>query len=135
MASTFIQQLYKPHLKPFYSYMVNTPYIRTCDCIEMMEDGTPIHTAQILSKWRATNQIDKLPWPAHSPDLNLIENVWKVLKTHVMKHHQPRSMDKLHAAIQSAWDDLSPTFFEKLLIGMHKQMEAVVESNGGPTRW
>ncbi|MBW0461235.1 hypothetical protein O181_000950 [Austropuccinia psidii MF-1] len=100
-----------------------------------MEDGAPIHTAQISNKWRATNQIDKLPWPAHSPDLNPIENVWKVLKTHITKHHQPHTMDELRAAIQSAWDDLSPAFFEKLLIGMHKQLEAVVESHGGPTRW
>ncbi|MBW0589875.1 hypothetical protein O181_129590 [Austropuccinia psidii MF-1] len=131
----FIQQVYKPHLQPFYNHMVNAPYIRTCNCIVMMEDGAPIHTAQISNKWQATNQIDKLPWPAHSPDLNLIENVWKVLKTRVTKHHQPCTMDKLRAAIQSTWDDLSPTFFEKLLISMHKRMEAVVESNGGPTRW
>ncbi|MBW0460407.1 hypothetical protein O181_000122 [Austropuccinia psidii MF-1] len=115
--------------------MVNAPYIRTCNHIAMMEDGTPIHTTQILNEWRATNQVDKLPWPAHSPDLNLIENVWKVLKTHVTKHHQPCTMDKLCAAIQSTWDDLSPAFFEKLLIGMHKPLEAVVESHGGPTRW
>ncbi|MBW0473414.1 hypothetical protein O181_013129 [Austropuccinia psidii MF-1] len=114
--------------------MVNAPYIRTRDRIAMMEDGAPIHTARISNEWRATNHIDKLPWPAHSPDLNPIENVWKVLKTRVTKHHQPRTMEELCAAIQSAWDDLSPAFFEKLLIGMHKQLEAVIESHGGPTR-
>ncbi|MBW0589975.1 hypothetical protein O181_129690, partial [Austropuccinia psidii MF-1] len=133
-AETFIQQVYEPHLQPFYNYMVNAPYIRTCDHIVMMEDGLPIHTARISNKWWATNQIDKLPWPAHSPDLNQIKNVWKVLKTCVTKHHQPRTMDELRAAIQSSWDDLSPAFFEKLLIGMHKRLEAVVESHGGPTR-
>ncbi|MBW0590450.1 hypothetical protein O181_130165 [Austropuccinia psidii MF-1] len=135
MAETFIQQVYKPHLQPFYNYMVNAPYIRTRERIAMMEDGAPIHTSRISNKWRAINQIDKLPWPAHSPDLNPIENVWKVLKTRVTKHHQPRTMDELRAAIQSAWDDLSPAFFEKLLIGMQKRLEAVVESHGGPTQW
>ncbi|MBW0589229.1 hypothetical protein O181_128944 [Austropuccinia psidii MF-1] len=96
----------------------------------MMEDGP-----QISNKWWATNQINKLPWPAHSPDLNPIENVWKVLKTCVAKNHKPCTMDKLHEAIQSTWDDLSPSFFEKLLIGMHKKMEDVIECNGGPTIW
>ncbi|MBW0582809.1 hypothetical protein O181_122524 [Austropuccinia psidii MF-1] len=119
-AETFIQKVYKPHLQPFYNYMVNAPYIRTCNCIVMMEDGTPIHTAQISNKWQATNHINKLPWPAHSPDLNPIENVWKVLKTHVTKHHQPHTMEKLCMAIQKTWDDLSPDFFEKFLIDMHK---------------
>ncbi|MBW0568654.1 hypothetical protein O181_108369 [Austropuccinia psidii MF-1] len=77
-AARFIKQVYEPHLRPFYNHMVNAPYIRTCDCIAMMEDGVPIHTTQISNKWQAANQIDKLPWPAHSPDLNPIENVWKV---------------------------------------------------------
>ncbi|MBW0590291.1 hypothetical protein O181_130006 [Austropuccinia psidii MF-1] len=119
-AEMFIQQVYEPHLQPFYNYMVNAPYIRTRDHIAMMEDGAPIHTAQISNEWQAINQIDKLPWPAHSPDLNPIENVRKALKTWVTKQHQPRTMDKLRAAIQSAWDDLSPAFFKKLLIGMQK---------------
>ncbi|MBW0491732.1 hypothetical protein O181_031447 [Austropuccinia psidii MF-1] len=109
-AMTFIQQVYEPHLRPFYNFMFNAPYIRTRDCITMMEDGSPIHTAQILNEWRATNQINKFPWPAHSPDLNPIENVWKVMKTHVTKHHQPHTMDELCAATKSSWDDLSPAF-------------------------
>ncbi|MBW0540042.1 hypothetical protein O181_079757 [Austropuccinia psidii MF-1] len=83
----FRQQVYKPHFQPFYNFMVNAPYIRTCDHIAMMEDGTPIHTAQILNEWWATNQIDKLPWPAHFPDLNTIRNVWKVMKTCATKNH------------------------------------------------
>ncbi|MBW0538305.1 hypothetical protein O181_078020, partial [Austropuccinia psidii MF-1] len=116
MAAMFIEQVYEPHLQPFYNHMVNAPYIRTRDCIAMMEDGTPIHTARISNEWRAANQIDKLPWPAHCADLNPIENVWKGLKTWVTKHHQPHTMDELCVAIQSAWDDLSPAFFEKLLI-------------------
>ncbi|MBW0527564.1 hypothetical protein O181_067279 [Austropuccinia psidii MF-1] len=117
IAVTFIQQLYEPHLCPLYNYVVHAPYI------------------QISNKQPATNQINKLPWPTHSPDLTPIANVWKVLKTCVTKHHQPCTLDKLHMAIQSTWDDVSPTFFEKLLIGMHKRMEAVIESNGGSTTW
>ncbi|MBW0572862.1 hypothetical protein O181_112577 [Austropuccinia psidii MF-1] len=74
-AATFIQQVYEPHLQPFYNFMVNAPYIRTCDHIAMMEDGAPIYTAQISNEWQATNQIEKLPWPAHSPDLNPIKNI------------------------------------------------------------
>ncbi|MBW0565544.1 hypothetical protein O181_105259 [Austropuccinia psidii MF-1] len=134
-ASTFIQQVYEPHLRLFYNFMVNAPYIRTRDCIGMLEYGTPIHTAQISNKWRATNQIDKLPWTAHLPDLHPIKNVWKLMETCVTKNHQPCTIDKLHEAIQSAWDDLSAAFFEKFLIGIHKQMEAVVECNFRMTRW
>ncbi|MBW0587082.1 hypothetical protein O181_126797, partial [Austropuccinia psidii MF-1] len=99
-----------------------------------MEDRVPIHTARISNEWRARNQIDKLPWPAHSPNLNPIENVWKTSKTQVSKHHQPHTMDKLQATIQMAWKELSPSFFDKLLLGMHNCMQAVISANGGPTR-
>ncbi|MBW0551811.1 hypothetical protein O181_091526 [Austropuccinia psidii MF-1] len=111
MAESFIQQVYEPHLHPFYDYMVDTPYIGTREHIAIIEDGAPIHTARISNEWRARNRIDKLLWPAHSPDLNPIENVWKTIKTRVSKHHQPHTMDKLQAAIQMAWNELSPRFF------------------------
>ncbi|MBW0584921.1 hypothetical protein O181_124636 [Austropuccinia psidii MF-1] len=80
-AKSFIQQVYNPHLCPFYDYMVDAPYIRTQERIAMMEDGAPIHIARISNEWHARNQIDKLPWTAHSPNLNPIENVWKTIKT------------------------------------------------------
>ncbi|MBW0588593.1 hypothetical protein O181_128308 [Austropuccinia psidii MF-1] len=134
-AEWFVQQVYKPHLQPFYDYMVDAPYIRNRERIAMMEDGVPIHTARISNEWQARNQIDKLPWPAHLPNLNPIKNVWKTIKTQVSKHHQPHTMDKLRAAIQMAWNKISPHFFDKLLLGMHDCMQAVITANGGPTRW
>ncbi|MBW0593333.1 hypothetical protein O181_133048 [Austropuccinia psidii MF-1] len=115
-AKSFVQQVYKPHLHPIYNYMVDAPYICNHERIAMMEDRAPIHTARISNEWRARNQIDKLPWPAHLPDLNPIENVWKTIKTQVSKHHQPHTMDKLQAAIQIAWNKLSPHFFDKILL-------------------
>jgi transposase len=33
--------------------------------------------------WKADNNIPILPWPAQSPDINVIENVWRVLKIHI----------------------------------------------------
>ncbi|MBW0581121.1 hypothetical protein O181_120836 [Austropuccinia psidii MF-1] len=134
-SKSFIQQVYGPQLRPFYDYMVDTPYIHTQERIAMMEDGAPIHTARISNKWRARNQIDKLPWRAHLPNLNPIENVWKTIKTRVSKHHQCHTMDKLRATIQMAWNKLSPTFFNKILLGMHDCMQEAISANGRPTRW
>ncbi|MBW0523431.1 hypothetical protein O181_063146 [Austropuccinia psidii MF-1] len=134
-AKLFIQQGYEPHLCPFYDYMVDTPYICNREWIAMMEDGVLIHTARISNEWQARNQINKLPWLAHLPNLNPIKNVWKTIKMQVSKHHQPHTMDELRAAIQMAWNKLSPHFFNKLLLGMHDCMQAVISANGGPTRW
>jgi len=39
------------------------------------EDNAPIHTARIVKSWKEENEVDSIPWPAQSPDLNPIENL------------------------------------------------------------
>jgi len=39
------------------------------------EDNAPIHTARVATEWKRDNDIETLPWPAQSPDMNPIENL------------------------------------------------------------
>ncbi|KAK4327926.1 hypothetical protein Pmani_001617 [Petrolisthes manimaculis] len=43
-----------------------------------MQDNCPVHKARVVQCWfeERMEQIEFLPWPALSPDLNPIENVW-----------------------------------------------------------
>ncbi|MBW0561117.1 hypothetical protein O181_100832 [Austropuccinia psidii MF-1] len=85
-AAAFIEQVYDPALLPFFNQMANAPYIQGCQNIAMMEDGAPIHTACL------SNAIAKLPWPAHSPDFNPIENIWRKMKSCIIKHYNPHTI-------------------------------------------
>ena len=37
-------------------------------------DNCPIHRARIVKDWKRENNVQEYSWPAHSPDLNPIEN-------------------------------------------------------------
>jgi transposase len=64
------------------------------------QDNASSHSARHTKSWLKQQQIDVLPWPACSPDLNPIENVWGYM-THVVyaNGRQFYSVEALKTAI------------------------------------
>ncbi len=62
------------------------------------QDLAPAHSAKATSTWFKDHGIPVLNWPANSPDLNPIENLWGIVK---------RKMRYARPTMQKSWRPLS----------------------------
>ena len=124
-SSDFVTIVYEGVLSGFY-FLHDDP-----EQLILMEDGALVHR----SSWRRAHGIEKLFWPANSPDLNPIENVWMVVKDLFKHHSRPNSKLEMIEKIQSVWDTISIEWLRTLISTMLYRMQAVIAAGGGSTRW
>jgi len=49
----------------------------------LMHDGAPCHRSAAVTRYLNETGLEILPWPGNSPDMNVIEGLWKILKNKV----------------------------------------------------
>lgn len=97
-------------------------------------DNDPKHTAKSVTKFLQDEHIKVLTWPAQSPDLNPIENLWNEVDS-VVKSSCPRTLDALEIILKNAWKNISVSKCQKLVASMPSRCQAVIKSKGYPTRY
>lgn len=100
------------------------------------QDGATIHTAKSSMEYFDAMGIEVLPWPARSPDLNPIENVWGKLSNEIYKEgRQYDTVNDLKNAIMSAWGNLNEDYLTELISSMKNRVFEVINKNGGVTHY
>ena len=84
----------------------------------------------MLRKWNAT----VLPWPAQSPDLSPIENLWSLVSRKLQGRVFSKP-DQLWEAVQWEWNAVTPQTLAALYDSMPSRLEAVRKAHGYPTRY
>ena len=90
------------------------------------EDGARCHTSGDVATWFHDEKIKRLPdFPPYSPDLNMIEKVWKLLHAAIGKRC-PESEEELIEAAQAAWDhDITQEVINKCCEHFSKAVAAI----------
>jgi hypothetical protein len=99
-----------------------------------MEDGASQHTAKLTTQLHNLNSIDKMCWPANSPNLNLIENIWHLLKQSVTKRLL-RTLAELRQCIEEEWAALQLSDLARYIGNINEHYQAVIDAKGGHTKW
>lgn len=95
------------------------------------QDNASIHSSKSTKKWFRDNNVKVMDWPARSPDLNPIENLWGLLARTVYEGgRQFDSKMQLQQAIMDAWYSLDPTLLQNLIYSMPNRIYDVIRKNG-----
>jgi hypothetical protein len=66
------------------------------------QDNDPKHTAKTTQEWLLDKSLNVLEWPGQSPDLNLIEHLWRYLKKAVQRR-SPSNLTKFERICREEW--------------------------------
>ena len=98
------------------------------------QDNATCHTAQTVRQWTAEHQIDVMEWPACSPDLNIMENVWPTLKRS-LDTTRINGINQLFGTAELITQSLDQDYINRLFESMPNRIEEVIYNRGGHTRY
>ncbi|GFV33356.1 transposable element Tcb1 transposase [Trichonephila clavipes] len=80
------------------------PYLQGLATAIFQQDNARPHMARILQRFFVDHQIELLPWPARSPDLSPIENMWPMVAQRLTQITPPAATpDQLWQHVKAAW--------------------------------
>jgi transposase len=134
-ADDYLEQVLDPFVGPAF-----------CGCFgytgyreggEFVEDQAGVHgTRKKFVEVKAIMGILLHRRPASSPDLNPIENVWRILKQRIKaRRHFPGTLAKLRVAVQEEWDKLKPEDWNKYIDSMPERLREVRQRKGLQTQY
>lgn len=100
------------------------------------QDNAAIHNSKLAKAWFSDRNIEVLEWPACSPDLNPIENLWSILARRVYENgKQFDNVNMLKRRIRECWQQIDQETMEKLILSMKSRLIEVIRNNGSYTHY
>lgn len=118
------------HLWPVIArHFSDKPYL-------FQDDNSPVHRARITREFKVYNNIPSITWPAQSPDINIIENIWLKIKRSLQSMARDiTTQDELFNVKLDIWQNIAPEYVKNLYLSIPRRIQAVVRSKGHLTKY
>ncbi len=97
-------------------------------CVFQQDNAKP-HTAAITTAWLRSRRVRVLNWPACSPDLSSIVNIWCIIKRKI-RQRGPQTLQQLETSIRQEWDQIPTSTLQKLITSMPRRLQTVLKRRG-----
>ncbi|GFV39731.1 transposable element Tcb2 transposase [Trichonephila clavipes] len=89
-----------------------------------MDDNAPCHRTVAAEQLLESEDIERMDWPARSPDLNPIEHVWDFLGRRLAARTLPPvTIRELRLALQDEWAAMPQQLIDTLILSMGRRCE------------
>jgi hypothetical protein len=116
-------------------------YTETCSkesrTLLFQEDNATWHRSRETELSKKDMGIELFPcWPAQSPDLNPIENIWAEMERRLGKlTYKITTDEQLESELKRIWEQLKVEYTTALVHSMPVRCQAVVDNDGHPTSY
>ncbi|GFX34539.1 transposable element Tcb2 transposase [Trichonephila clavipes] len=96
-----------------------------------MDDNAPCHRTVAAEQLLVSEDIERMDWPAKSPDLNPIEHVWDFLGRRLAARTLPPiTIRELRVALQDKWAAMPQQLIDTLILSMGRRCETCLAVRG-----
>jgi transposase len=96
-----------------------------------MDDNAPCHRTVAAEQLLESEDIERMDWPARSPDLNPIEHVWDFLGRRLAARTLPPvTIPELRLALQDEWAAMPQQLIDTLILSMGRRCETCLAVRG-----
>ncbi|GFX16126.1 transposable element Tc3 transposase [Trichonephila clavipes] len=117
-------EILDPYVRP-YAAAIGNDFI-------LMDDNARPHRARIVEEYLEDHGLERMKWPARSPDLNPIEHLWDYLGREVAAlNPPPRSLHELKQGLLCVWSSLPIPVSDNLINSMGNRCRQCIQVRGG----
>jgi transposase len=92
------------------------------------QDNHSVHKSKKITQFMKDNNISVIDWPAYSPDINPIENLWSIIKRKLKE--KTLTKENFDASIKETIDNIDLSIIYNMISNMHVRLQKIIDSGG-----